>query len=137
MLFKGVDNVDNKVQKRLQHKSVEFTQKYLDETSRTQNKETAQIVSLYRARQGNLTQDDFANAIVEKMPDHSLTGAAVSSWETGKRAPHAVFCLRMTMAYPSDDWRNDLAFDLLAAMIPDAYQPKGEIGRQVLAPTEA
>lgn len=87
------------------------------------------IVMMYRAQQ-SLNQEQFAEALTADLVDESLSKMTISHWEAGSRKPNPIFCIRLSMKY--DDWRADLAFDLLAAMIPDAYKPKGTIGKHVL-----
>lgn len=92
---------------------------------------TARIVSLYRADQ-NMTQEDFAAALTERLTDNSLTKQAVSLWEAGQRQPNHVFCLRLGILYENSDWRSAMGIDLLAALLPEAYKPVGKIGKHVL-----
>jgi transcriptional regulator with XRE-family HTH domain len=85
------------------------------------------IVKKYREAQG-MTVRQFGAAIGKSFQ-------SVNAWELGKDLP------RYEVFYPlyieRDGWVREFAGDCLAALRPESFQPFGQIGRQVLATTNA
>lgn len=81
--------------------------------------EFAQIVKTYRTEQ-EATLRAFADSLSERAPQ-SVTHQTVKNWEDGRHIPSASYLLSLALHH--NDWRRDFAFDGLAALKPDLYQP--------------
>jgi transcriptional regulator with XRE-family HTH domain len=92
-------------------------------------KSTQQIVSRYR-KSKKLSLRKFAAVLVENIQGESLSYMTVKNWEDGINTPD--FSFLMTLALKCRDWRGDFAFDCLAAIKPNLYQPASAIGREIL-----
>lgn len=84
------------------------------------------IIREYRSKL-DLTLEQLGAALVESLPEFTLTKQAVHNWESGKQSPGFQLLLLVTIKY--SDWRRDFGFDCLAAMYPDYYQPATDAGR--------
>lgn len=88
------------------------------------------IVSEYRKQRG-LSLRDFAAELSEGLkPQDHVTYETIRNWENGTYQPN--FQLLTTLALTVRDWRGDFAFDILAAMKPDIYEPMTSIGREAM-----
>jgi transcriptional regulator with XRE-family HTH domain len=88
------------------------------------------IVSEYRKQRG-LSLHDFAQELSEDLkPQEHVTYETIRNWENGIYQPN--FQLLMTLALTVRDWRGDFAFDCLAAMKPDIYEPMTSIGKEAI-----
>ena len=89
-----------------------------------------QIVSTYRKQRG-LSLRDFARELSEGLKEEdSVTYETIRNWERGEYRPN--FGLLMTLVMTARDWRMNFAFDVLAAMRPEIYEPMTKIGRDAL-----
>jgi hypothetical protein len=87
------------------------------------------IIQEYR-KDRRLSLRGFSNALVENVPNESISHQAVHYWEIGNQAPS--FSLLLTLAFQTSDWRRNFALDCLAALRPESFQPAGEIGKRIL-----
>jgi transcriptional regulator with XRE-family HTH domain len=89
------------------------------------------IVRVYRKQKG-LSLRDFAQELSEGLKnEEQVTYETIRNWERGEYKPN--FSLLMTLAMTVRDWRGDFAFDILAAMKPDIYEPMTSIGRDAIS----
>ena len=91
---------------------------------------TQTIVSAYRKQRGQSLRA-FAQSLSEglKNEDH-VTYETIRNWERGIFKPN--FQLLMTLAMTKRDWRMGFAFDCLAALRPQLYEPMTEIGYEAI-----
>ena len=88
------------------------------------------IVSKYR-KQRDLSLRAFAAELSEGLkPQDHVTYETIRNWENGVTEPN--FQLLITLALTVRDWRGDFAFDILAAMKPDIYEPMTSIGKDAI-----
>lgn len=75
------------------------------------------IVSKYR---GEKTLRKFAAEVSEKLAD-PITYQTIKNWEDGAFIPSYYFILAVAMH--NDDWRRDMALEILAVLKPEFYAP--------------
>lgn len=78
-----------------------------------------QIVRKYRV-QHDASLRAFADMLNDNAPQ-SVTHQTIKNWEDGTHLPNYYYLL--SLAIHNTDWRRDFAFDALAALKPDLYQP--------------
>jgi transcriptional regulator with XRE-family HTH domain len=88
------------------------------------------IVKEYRKERG-LSLRKFADALTENT-NHGIeiSHQSIKNWEDAVTEPE--FSFVMTLALTARDWRMDFAFDVLAAMRPEIYEPMTQIGRDAI-----
>ena len=93
-------------------------------------KPTQHIVKEYRKQRG-LSLRKFADDLIENT-NHGIeiSHQSIKNWEDGVTEPE--FSFVMMMALTGRGWRMDFAFDVLAAMRPEIYEPMTKIGRDAL-----
>jgi transcriptional regulator with XRE-family HTH domain len=95
------------------------------------NKPIQEIISKYR-KQRNLSLRAFAKELSEGLKkEDKVTYQTIKNWEDGIHKPNFQFL--MSLAMTVRDWRGDFAFDILAAMKPDIYEPMTSIGRDAIS----
>jgi len=88
------------------------------------------IVSVYRKQKCSSLRD-FARDLSDGLnKEDQVTYETIRNWERGEYKPN--FGLLMTLVMKTRDWRMDFAFDILAAMRPEIYEPMTQIGRDAL-----
>lgn len=94
----------------------------------------AAVTRAYRETQ-NLTQDDFARALSEKIRSTTLpqTRQGISLWEQGKTEPTLEDLFWMLMIY--GDWRMEYAIDGICAKMPEVFTRDEHGALTVLKPT--
>lgn len=65
-----------------------------------------------------MTVREFANALNERMTN-PVAFQSISQWENGTR-PNFYFFVAVSMKY--QDWRQDLAMEILAELRPEDYR---------------
>lgn len=80
------------------------------------------IVSKYR---GEKTLREFAAEVSEKLAD-PITYQTIKNWEDGAFIPSYYFILAVAMH--NDDWRRDMALEILAVLKPELYTPDNPLG---------
>jgi len=90
-------------------------------------KPTQHITREYR-KQKNLSLRAFAEALSNGSQD--ISHQTIKNWEDGATEPD--FSFVMTLVMKTRDWRMDFAFDILAAMKPEIYEPMTSIGQDAL-----
>lgn len=85
------------------------------------------VVKEYR-RQQRMSAEEFGRALAENIPGQTFSRQVIQYWESGKQTPGFPFLMSAAIKY--GDWRRDFAFDCLAAIYPDYYQPATNIGRE-------
>jgi transcriptional regulator with XRE-family HTH domain len=92
------------------------------------------IVSIYR-KQKCLSLRDFASELSEGLnKEDQVTYETIRNWERGEYKPN--FPLLMVLVMKTRDWRMEFAFDILAAMKPEIYEPMTHIGKEALKQLE-
>jgi hypothetical protein len=86
------------------------------------------IIREYRT-QRFLSLRGFAEAL-SGGTNGDISHQAIKNWEDGVHEPDFQFLV--TMALTNRDWRGDFAFDCLAAMRPEFYEPMTNIGREAI-----
>jgi transcriptional regulator with XRE-family HTH domain len=76
------------------------------------------LVKKYRTQRG-FTQEEFAQAICERIRGIDLTKQAISNWERGAQTPDYMFLVAVLMAY--GDWRHDFAHECLQVLRPEVW----------------
>jgi len=74
-----------------------------------------------------LSLREFAAALSDSLGGISHT--TVKNWEDGLETPRPLTLLPIMLQF--DDWRRDLAFDILSVLNPGLYKPATQIGREV------
>jgi transcriptional regulator with XRE-family HTH domain len=97
------------------------------------NNGLTKIVRSYRNEQG-LSLREFAKELSEGISQDRVSHQSVHNWESGAHAPS--YQMLVALALHGYGWRRDFAFDCLAAMKPDTYEPIGPIGRKILGRDE-
>lgn len=85
------------------------------------------VVKEYRKSRG-LTLEQFGQALAENVKDQTFSKQVVKMWESGAVKPGFPFLMQAAIVY--GDWRRDFAFDCLAAIYPEYYQPATTTGRE-------
>ncbi len=70
-----------------------------------------------RVRQ--LSDKQLIQALLEKIPDETISTRSMTYWKVGERRPSTAFLVQVLMKYK--DWRFDFALDCLAIKHPDVY----------------
>jgi transcriptional regulator with XRE-family HTH domain len=91
-------------------------------------KPTQFIVKEYRKERG-FSLRKFAEALSKDIPE-DISHQTVKNWEDGVHEPD--FSFLVGLALTIRDWRGDFAFDCLAAMKPDIYEPMTSIGKEAI-----
>ncbi|MGI6739862.1 MAG: helix-turn-helix domain-containing protein [Brevefilum sp.] len=92
------------------------------------------IVKKYRQQRG-LSLRRFAEALQGDTTLSADLGMEIShqtikNWEDGNHKPQ--FSFLMMLAMTARDWRGDFAFDCLAALRPQFYEPMTKIGSDAI-----
>ncbi len=92
------------------------------------------IVKKYRQQRG-LSLRRFAealqgDAILSADLGMEISHQTIKNWEDGIHNPQ--FSFLMMLAMTARDWRMDFAFDCLAALRPQLYEPMTEIGYEAI-----
>lgn len=67
----------------------------------------------------NVSLERFGQELVKRLPGVTITRAAVSAWETGKRKPDYVFALLVLMVYDQFEWQQMWALQVLYMLKPE------------------
>lgn len=98
-----------------------------------------QLMKEYRQAQANGNRRGYSYGRMAgdlSQNGYSIRRQTLWFWEAGKELPRMETLMLMLRAFPGlGDWRHEFALDLMAASLPEVYQPVGEIGRRVLART--
>jgi len=89
-------------------------------------KTISEVVKIYRGKQGASLRA-FADSLSESAPQ-SVTYQTVKNWEDGTYLPRRYYLLSLALHY--HDWRRDFAFDTLAVLKPDLYEPVTRIPQE-------
>ena len=95
------------------------------------------IIFAYRHVQGPasrpLSYRDFATALTQvlKPMGASISHQAIRHWEHRKHLPRIFLMLQLALHTP-DDWRREMAEDILGVMRPNIYQVASPIGQRAL-----
>lgn len=81
------------------------------------NEIISQVVTKYR---GEKTLREFAAEVSEKLAD-PITYQTIKNWEDGAFIPSYYFILAVAMH--NNDWRRDMALEILAVLKPELYTP--------------
>lgn len=96
----------------------------------------SEIVKAYRLERGNkrpLSYRAFAESLKHDLPNlDDLKFQSIEQWEKGRHEPATETILYIWCMTYEGDWRNDFAADLMAARMPAAWHPQGEIGKRIL-----
>jgi transcriptional regulator with XRE-family HTH domain len=88
------------------------------------------IVKKYRQQRG-LSLRRFAEALQgDSTLDFAISHQSIANWEKGTNEPQ--FSFLVGMALTARDWRGDFAFDCLAALRPQFYEPMTKIGSDAI-----
>ena len=88
------------------------------------------VVKEYRKQRG-LSLRKFADELTENTNyGIAISHQSIKNWEDSVTEPE--FSFVMILALTARDWRMDFAFDILAAMKPEIYEPMTSIGQDAL-----
>ena len=100
-------------------------------------KAVAQIVKDYRNLHSDSTRPStlraFASALSEALApfNRNISYQSIKNWCDRRYLPDPFIMLQIAQS-ARHDWRADFAKDILAAVMPEIYQPATEIGRRAL-----
>ncbi len=98
-----------------------------------------QIVAEWRKKVGNgsgpLPYREFATRLNNDLEGVNISYQAIANWEAGINEPDIIklLAMRAKTSANKSDWRYQFSGDLLAARMPDVYQPGSPIGQAALA----
>jgi len=97
----------------------------------------AQIVYRYRQQHGPSLQPatlrQFARSLSEvlQLSGRAISHQSIKNWGDRRYLPDVYIMLQLANE-ASNDWRRDFALDILAAVLPESYEPATQIGRDAL-----
>jgi len=97
----------------------------------------AQIVDQYRQQHGPSMQPatlrQFARSLSEvlQLSGRRISHQSIKNWGDRRYLPD-VFIMLQIANEANHDWRRDFALDILAAVLPESYEPVTEIGREAI-----
>jgi hypothetical protein len=76
-------------------------------------------ITIHHREERNLSQQEFADALCERLPGVSKLRQEVNMWELGKQAPGYMFALLVFMRYT--DWRGGGGHEGFKGLKPEYF----------------
>jgi hypothetical protein len=87
---------------------------------RTNNSDRQAISMIVARHRGEMSLREFAAKLTDKMPE-PISHQSIKNWEDGTTEPP--YYLMLAIALHNDDWRRQMALEILQVLKPRFYTP--------------